>query len=86
MKKIAIITHIWHRAKFYCTCISDPWYLIMVPNLKTIHPAIKKKCTKMDIWVDRWMEGWTDGGAQRWMERWIGPFPIFTNSTCQSEE
>ena len=29
-KQIAIITQIWHRAKFYFICISSPWYLIMV--------------------------------------------------------
>ena len=30
---LAIITQIWHRAKLYFTCISGPWYLIMLPNM-----------------------------------------------------
>ena len=33
-EKMPTITQIWHRAKFYFTCISSPWYLIMVPNMK----------------------------------------------------
>ena len=29
----------WYRANFYFTCISGPWYLIMVPNMKNIDPS-----------------------------------------------
>ena len=32
-EKIAIITQIWYKAKFYFTDLSGPWYLIMVPIL-----------------------------------------------------
>ena len=46
--KLAIITQIWDRAKFYFTCISGPWYLIMVPNMKKIHPAIMEECVRMN--------------------------------------
>ena len=40
MKKMAIITTIWHRAQFYSTYISNLWYLIMVTNMKKIHLVI----------------------------------------------
>ena len=43
-----IITQIWNRAKLYFTCISGPWYLIMVPNIKKIHSAVIKECARMD--------------------------------------
>ena len=52
-EKIAI-TQIWHRAKFYLTCISGPWYLIMVPNMNKIHPAIMEECVRTD-----WQMDWT---------------------------
>ena len=48
MKKIAIIIPIWHRDKFYFTCISGPWYLITVPNMKKIDPAIIEECVRTD--------------------------------------
>ena len=51
-------------AKSYFTCLSRPWYLIMVPNMKKIHPATMKECVRMAKWTD----GWTDG---------TGPFPVF---------
>ena len=51
-EKIAIITQIWHRAKFYFTCISGPWYLSMVPNMKKIHSAIMEECARMNKWMD----------------------------------
>ena len=36
MKKVAIITQIWHRAKYYFTSMSNEWYLITVTNMTTI--------------------------------------------------
>ena len=39
-EEIAIITQIWHTVKFYFMWISSLLYLIMIPNMKTIHPAI----------------------------------------------
>ena len=42
--KIAQITQIWHRAKFYFTRISNIWYLITVPQMKKIHLAIMEEC------------------------------------------
>ena len=33
---MSVITQIWHQAKFYFTCISGLWYLIMVSNMKKI--------------------------------------------------
>ena len=35
------------------TCISNAWYLIVVPNMKKIHPAITEECARTDIWTDR---------------------------------
>ena len=49
-EKIATITQNWGRDKFYFTCISSRWYLIMVPNMKKIHLAIMEECTRTDIW------------------------------------
>ena len=46
------ITQIWHRAKLYFTCISSPWYLIMVLNMKKIHLVIVEECAKTDIEKD----------------------------------
>ena len=63
-EKIAIITQIWHRAKFYFTCINGPWYLIMVRNMKKIHLAIMGECMRTD----------------RRLDWWTGPVPIFPNS------
>ena len=45
-EQIAIITKHWHRAKFYFTHISSPWYLIIELNMKKIHPAIMKECVR----------------------------------------
>ena len=47
-EKIAINTQIWHKAKFYFMCIRRQWYLIMVPNMKKIHPAVMEECARMD--------------------------------------
>ena len=47
-ENITIITKIWDRDKFYFTCISGPWYLIMVPNMKKIHPTIMEECTMIN--------------------------------------
>ena len=33
IKNIAIITQIWHEAKYCFTCISNTWYLITVQNM-----------------------------------------------------
>ena len=63
--KIVIITLILHRAKLYVMCISSPWYLTIVPNMKKAHPAIMEKCVRMDKWIDRQ----------------TGPVPIFPDST-----
>ena len=99
-EKVAIITQIWHSAKYNFTSISNTWYLItvpnmnkittffskisqqmlkiyekrpklltfgraklyfkcisryliMVPNIKTIHPAIMEECAMLDRWTDR---------------------------------
>ena len=64
-EKIAIITQIWHRAKFYFTSIHGSWYMIMVPNMKKIHLAIMEECMRtdweMDGQTDGWMDSWTDG-------------------------
>ena len=51
-EKIAIITQIWHKAKFYFICISSLCYLIMVPNMKkSIQPS----------WIPRQIHRLTDG-------------------------
>ena len=47
--RMAIITQIWHRAKFYFTCIINPCSLIMVPDMKKIHPPLWRNA-----------QGWTD--------------------------
>ena len=47
-EKIAMITQNSHRAKFYFTSISGSWYLIMVLNMKEIHPAIMEECTRTE--------------------------------------
>ena len=54
---IAIITEMWHRAKFYFTCISGPLNQIMVPNIKKIYPVTVQECTIMDRWTEGWMDG-----------------------------
>ena len=64
--KVAIITLIWRRAKYYFTCISNVWYLIIVPNMnkfttffsvisnmKKIHAAIIEECARTDGLTDR---------------------------------
>ena len=38
----------WEKAKFYFTCISSSWYLIMVCNMKKIHLAIMEECAMTD--------------------------------------
>ena len=58
--KIAIITHIWHRAKFYFTCNHNTWYLIMVPNVRKIHLVITEECARMERQMDRWTDRWMD--------------------------
>ena len=35
-EKVAIITQIWHSAKYNFTSISNTWYLITVPNMNKI--------------------------------------------------
>ena len=35
-EKVALTTHIWHRAKCYFTIMSNAWYLISVPNMNKI--------------------------------------------------
>ena len=35
---VAIITHIWYRAKCHFTSISNTWYLITVLNMNKINP------------------------------------------------
>ena len=35
-KNIGITSRIWHRVKWYFTCISNKWYLITVPNINKI--------------------------------------------------
>ena len=47
-EKIAIITQIWHKAKFYFTRISGVWYLIIVLNMKKIHMTIMEECARTD--------------------------------------
>ena len=44
----------WHKAKCYFTCSNDASYLIMVPDMKNIHPYIMEECAMTDRWVDRW--------------------------------
>ena len=73
MKILPSFGQIWYRAKIYFTCISSPWYLIMVPNMNEIHQAIMEECMRtakqmegltdgcLDGWTDRWTDGWTDG-------------------------
>ena len=47
--KIAIITQIQQRTKFYLMCTSNPWYLIMILiiNMKKIHPSVIEECLRM---------------------------------------
>ena len=71
-EKNATISQIWHTAKIYFTCNSSPWYLIIVPNIKEIHPAIMEECLRMDR---------QDGRTDRRLDWWTGPFPIFPHST-----
>ena len=42
-EKIATISQISYRAKIYFTYFISPWYLIMVPSMKEIHPAIMEE-------------------------------------------
>ena len=51
-EKMATITQMWQTAKFHFTWISNPWYLIMVPNMKKVHPAIMEECARTDIQMD----------------------------------
>ena len=46
-------------------CIISLWYLTMVPNMKTILPAIMEECVRTDRWINRQIE--TDA---------LGPFLI----------
>ena len=49
-EKIAIITQI----KFYVhQAVPGYMYLIMIPNMKKIHPVIMEECASMDRWPDR---------------------------------
>ena len=50
-------------------CISSPWYLIMVPDMKKIHPDIMEECLRTERQVSRHTERKTD-----WRTR---PIPIF---------
>ena len=47
-EKLAIVSQMWQRGKFYFTHISSPWYMIKVPNVKEILPAIMEECMRMD--------------------------------------
>ena len=49
--KIAIITQIWHRTKFYFTC--SPWYMIMVPNMKNIYLTIMDEYARIARQTDK---------------------------------
>ena len=77
-EKIAIITQIWHSVKYYCTCISSSWNLIMVPNRKKnlsryhgdCHGGMREKRL-----TDRLMDGWLDRLDP------FGKFPVFSDST-----
>ena len=44
------------KAKFYFTGISDPWYLIIIPGMNKIHPAIMEECARMDIQTAKWTD------------------------------
>ena len=57
-EKITIIIQICHRDKFYFTCISGPWYLIMGTSMKKIHPTIIEECTRTDGLTDG-LTDWT---------------------------
>ena len=53
-RNIAIITQIWHRAKYYFTCVRNTWYLIIVPNMNKINPffsVISQQIHKMYVKV-----------------------------------
>ena len=39
----------WHTAKFYFTCISGLWILIIVPSMKKIHLAIIGECARIRL-------------------------------------
>ena len=54
--KIAIISQMCHRAKFYFTCTSGPRYLNLVLNMNKNHPVIMEECMRID-WQ---MDGLTD--------------------------
>ena len=48
-EQVAIITHIWHRDKYYFTSMSNTWYLITVPNMNnitTFFPKISQQRVK----------------------------------------
>ena len=51
-------------------CISSPWYLIMVPNLKKVHPSIMDECVRINRWMDRQADRQTD-----WAHSCIPWFP-----------
>ena len=59
-EKFAIITKISHRAKCDFTCVSGPWDLIMIPNMKKIYPANMEECVRMSIPADKWLDGQMD--------------------------
>ena len=81
-EKIPIISQIWHRVKMYFTCISSPWYLIMVPNMKEIHPAIMEECTRMVRQTDG-LTCQTDGKTDKQIDRRdpsaYSPIPVRLN-------
>ena len=41
-----------NQMKFYFTYTINPWYLIMAPNMKKIHPTIMEECTRKDRRLD----------------------------------
>ena len=63
-KNIAIITDVWHGAKWYSTCIRNSWYLVTVSNLNKISPffsdilaQIHKMYEKVTIITQMWYRG-----------------------------
>ena len=73
-EKVAIVTQIWHQAKFYFTCISSPWYLIMVKvlNMMKIQPMIMEEWIRTDRLTKL---------SNRRTDKWTRPVPIILDFT-----
>ena len=57
-EKMALITQIWHRAKFYFMYIVSAWNLIMVSNMKK---SIRPSWRNVQGGTGGWMDGQMDG-------------------------